>query len=76
MVYILRIVLSQPQQCKMQKNCQKISNQQQHQQKQEQQQPLMGFENGVIVKIFKSYFDPILDGGHLRHPQTKMGISS
>ena len=34
------------------------------------------FENGVIVKIYKSQVDPILVGGRLRHPQTKMGISS
>ena len=36
----------------------------------------MDFENGVILKIYKFYVDPILVGGHLRHPQTKMGISS
>ena len=36
----------------------------------------MDFENGVIDKIFKSQVDPILVGGHLPHPQTKMGISS
>ena len=36
----------------------------------------MDFENGVIVKIYKSYVDPILVGGRLRRPQTKMGISS
>ena len=34
------------------------------------------FKNGVIVKIYKSYVDPILDGGRLRRKQTKMGISS
>ena len=36
----------------------------------------MYFENGVIVKIYKSEVDPILVGGRLRHPKTKMGISS
>ena len=36
----------------------------------------MDFENGVIVKIYKSLVDPILVGGRLRCPQTKMGISS
>ena len=36
----------------------------------------MDFENGVIVKIYKSKVDPILVWGRLRHPQTKMGISS
>ena len=45
-------------------------------QEQEQQQPIMDFENGVIVKIYKSQVDPILVGGRLRRPQTKMGISS
>ena len=30
------------------------------------------FENWVIVKIYKSQVDPILVGGRLRHPQTKM----
>ena len=34
------------------------------------------FENGVIVKIYKSWVDPILIGGRLRRPQIKMGISS
>ena len=42
----------------------------------EQQQPLMDFENGVIVKIYKSKVDPILVGGRLRRPQTKIGIST
>ena len=36
----------------------------------------MDFENGVILKIYKFYVDPILVGGQLRHPQTKTGISS
>ena len=36
----------------------------------------MDLENGVIVKIYKSWVDPILVGGRLRRPQTKMGISS
>ena len=36
----------------------------------------MDFENGVIIKIYKSEVDPILVGGRLRRPQTKMGISS
>ena len=36
----------------------------------------MDFENGVIVKIYNSQVDHILVGGRLRHPQTKMGISS
>ena len=45
-------------------------------QKQEQQQPFKDFENGVIVKIYKSKVDPILIGGRLRRPQIKMGISS
>ena len=36
----------------------------------------MDFEKGVIVKIYKSQVDPILVGGRLRRPQTKMGISS
>ena len=36
----------------------------------------MDFENGVIVKIYKSWVDPILVGVRLRRPQTKMGISS
>ena len=36
----------------------------------------MNFENGVIVKIYKSYVDPILVGGRLRRPQTKVGVSS
>ena len=31
-----------------------FSQKKQHQQKQEQKQPLMDFENGVIVKIYKS----------------------
>ena len=31
---------------------------------------------GVIVKICKSKVDPILVGGRLRLPQTKMGIPS
>ena len=44
--------------------------------KQEQQQQIINFENGVIVKIYKSKVDPILVGGRLRRPQTKMGISS
>ena len=44
--------------------------------KQEQQQEIIDFENGVIVKIYKSQVDPILVGGRLRRPQTKMGISS
>ena len=30
----------------------------------------MDFENRVIVKISKSYVDPILAGGRLRRPQT------
>ena len=38
----------------MQKFCPKIPNQQQNQQKQKRQQPVMDFENGVIVKIHKS----------------------
>ena len=29
----------------------------------------------MIVKIYKSYVDPILVGGHLRRPQIMMGIS-
>ena len=33
-------------------------------------------DNGAIVKIYKSQVDPILVGGRLRRPQTKMGISS
>ena len=33
-------------------------------------------DNGVIVKIYKSYVNSILVGGHLRRPQTKMGIPS
>ena len=36
----------------------------------------MDFKNGLIVKIYKSQVDPILVGGRLRRPQTKMGISS
>ena len=44
--------------------------------KQEQQQLLMFFQSGVIVKIYKSKVDPILVGGRLRRPKTKMGISS
>ena len=36
----------------------------------------MDFDNGVIVKIYKSKVDPNLVGGRLRCPQTKMGISS
>ena len=36
----------------------------------------MDFENGVIVKIYKSKVDPILVEGRLRRPQNKMGISS
>ena len=36
----------------------------------------MYFENEVIVKIYKSYVDPILVCRRLRHPQTKIGISS
>ena len=36
----------------------------------------MDFENGVIDKIYKSKIDPISALGCLRHPQTKMGISS
>ena len=36
----------------------------------------MDFENGVIVKIYKSKVDPILIWERLRRPQTKMGISS
>ena len=36
----------------------------------------MDFENGVIVKIYKSKVDPILVWWRLRQPQTKMGISS
>ena len=30
------------------------------------------FENGVIVKIYKSQVDPILVWGYLRQPKTKM----
>ena len=30
----------------------------------------------MIVKIYKSLDDPILVGGRLRRPQTKIGISS
>ena len=37
---------------------------------------ILYFENGVIVKIYKSKVDPILVVGRLRRPQTKMGISS
>ena len=29
---------------------------------------MMDFENGVIVKIYKSKVDPILDGGALAPP--------
>ena len=36
----------------------------------------MDFENGVIVKIYKSKVDPILIWGRLRRPKIKMGISS
>ena len=36
----------------------------------------MDFENGVIVKIYKSKVDPILVWGCLRQPQTDMGTSS
>ena len=36
----------------------------------------MDFENGVIVKIYKSQVDPILVWGRFRRPHTKMGISS
>ena len=36
----------------------------------------MDFKSGVIVKMYKSNVDPILVGGHLCRPQTKMGISS
>ena len=38
---------------------------QQQQQKKKQQQLIMDFENGVIVKIYKSKVDPILNGGAL-----------
>ena len=31
----------------------------------------MNFENGVIVKIYKSYVNPILIWGRLGHPKTK-----
>ena len=37
-------------------------------------QSFMDFENGVIVKIYK--VDPILVGGRLCLPKTKIGISS
>ena len=36
----------------------------------------MDFENGVIIKIYKSKVDPILIWGRLRRPHIKMGISS
>ena len=36
----------------------------------------MDFENGVIVKIYKSKVDPIFVWGRFRQPKTKMGISS
>ena len=36
----------------------------------------MDFENGVIVKFYKSKVDPILVGGRLRRPQTKVEIFS
>ena len=42
----------------------------------QQKQPIMDLENGVIVKIYKSWVDPILDGGRLHRLQTNMGISS
>ena len=45
-------------------------------QKQNAKNTIMDFENGMIVKIYKSQVDPILVGGRLRRPQTKMGISS
>ena len=42
----------------------------------EQQQSLTDFENGVIVKIYKSQVDPILVWGCLHHPKNKLGIAS
>ena len=44
-------------------------------QKQEQQQPFKDFENGVIVKIYKSQIDPILGGGRLRRPKLRWASS-
>ena len=37
---------------------------------------MIDFENGVIVKIYKSLVDPISVWGRFCRPETKMGIFS